>query len=221
VSAPRSFRDVAAFRAWLAKHHDRESELILRLFKVHASHRGIGYREALDEALCWGWIDGVRRALDADSFTQRFTPRRARSVWSNVNVKRVRELEAEGRMAPPGLAAFRARDAARTGIYAFEQRPDALPPELERVFRAKPRAWRWYAAQAPWYRRATIHWVSSAKREATRRRRLATLIEHSANGRPIPPLDRTGTARRAPARTKAKPAAAVRRSPAQRAGGSR
>ena len=106
----KAFRTQADFRKWLQRHHASEKELMMRLFKVHARHRGIGYREALDEALCWGWIDGVRRAHDEDSFVQRFTPRKARSNWSTVNVKRYRELAASGQVAPPGQAAFDAWD---------------------------------------------------------------------------------------------------------------
>src|SRR4051812_24346336 len=106
---PRSFKTQASFRQWLEKNHAKVNELELRLFKVHARQRGIGYREALDEALCFGWIDGVRRSLDDDSFTQRYTPRKAKSNWSAVNIKRVRELEADGRMHPAGRAAFERR----------------------------------------------------------------------------------------------------------------
>ena len=114
----KSFRTREDFRAWLERHHASESELMLRLFKVHASRRGMGYREALDEALCYGWIDGVRRSLDEDSFTQRFTPRKAKSNWSSVNLKRVKELIAEGRMHPAGLQAFEARDATAMSFSA-------------------------------------------------------------------------------------------------------
>src|SRR5688572_2233581 len=115
-----SFRTQKDFRDWLEKHHDSEKELMMRLFKVHARARGIGYREALDEALCYGWIDGVRRSLDEDSFTQRFTPRKKKSNWSAVNIKRVKELRKEGRMCEPGLAAFNARDATAVAPYSFE-----------------------------------------------------------------------------------------------------
>ena len=122
---PRAFATPADFRAWLERHHATETELMMRLYKTHARQAGIGYREALDEALCFGWIDGVRRALDADSFVQRFSPRKPKSVWSAVNIARVAELERAGRMAAPGLAAFRARQDG-PAPYSFESKPLAL-----------------------------------------------------------------------------------------------
>jgi uncharacterized protein YdeI (YjbR/CyaY-like superfamily) len=133
----------------------------------------------------------VRRSHGPDSYTIRFSPRQARSTWSAVNVRRVGELTAEGRMAPAGLAAFEARTGDRTGIYSYEQRRDAaLDAGQEQRFRAVPEAWKWFSARPPSYRRAAIHWVTSAKREETRARRLATLIEDSAAGRPVKPLTR-------------------------------
>ena len=112
---PRSFKTQAAWRAWLQEHHDSSTEILLRLYKVHAAHRGVTYKQALDEALCFGWIDGVARRLDDDSYCQRFTPRRARSIWSRVNIGHVERLIKEGRMAPSGLAAYKKRDEKRTG----------------------------------------------------------------------------------------------------------
>lgn len=188
--SPRSFPTPAAFRAWLRRHHRQERELILRCFKVHAAHRGVTYAQALDEALCYGWIDGVRRALDGDSFTVRFTPRKPKSYWSRVNVGHAERLKAAGRMTKPGLAAYEARQAGG-GAYSFEARHVVLSPALRRRFQADRAAWTWYRAQAPWYRRTSAFWVMSAKREATRERRLETLITCSARGRTIPPLTRT------------------------------
>jgi uncharacterized protein YdeI (YjbR/CyaY-like superfamily) len=164
--------------------------LILRCFKVQAAHKGITYAQALDEALCWGWIDGVRRAFDADSFTQRFTPRRPGSNWSDVNVGHVERLIAEGRMKPPGLDAFGARKAARTGVYSFERKAAAFSGEWLANFRANDEAWTFYEAQTPWYRRTCAHWVMSAKRDDTRAKRLAILIDCSSRKVPIPVLDR-------------------------------
>src|SRR5262245_13169504 len=132
-SALRSFRTQAAFRAWLQKNHARADELILRLFKVHVAHKGVTYAQALDEALCFGWIAAVARSVDAESFSQRFTPRRTGSIWSNVNFRHVKRLIAAGRMAKPGLAAYQARQAERTGVYSFErERMARLPPALAR-----------------------------------------------------------------------------------------
>jgi len=195
-----AFASATAFRSWLEAHHRDTSELVLRLFKKHASARGLTYREALDEALCYGWIDGVIRALDEDSFTQRFTPRRRDSRWSAANVKRAKELIAEKRMHPAGRAAFEARTGDAAG-YSFETRPVALPPALERRLRANAEAWAWWVSRPPWYRRSCSHWVLSAKREATRESRLLALIESSARGLSAPPLRQLDKARRAaPAR---------------------
>ena len=177
----KSFKTRADFRTWLAQHHGSEKELMIRLFKTHARQRGMGYREALDEALCWGWIDGVRKAHDADSFLQRFTPRKAKSVWSAVNVKRFRELAAEGSVAAPGLAAFRAWDG-KPAPYSFEATPKELAPELLKPFQAKKRAWAFWAEQPAGYRRVMTHWVMSAKRAETRKSRLAALIAASSRG---------------------------------------
>jgi uncharacterized protein YdeI (YjbR/CyaY-like superfamily) len=186
---PRAFKTAAAFRAWLTAHHDRESELMLRLYKTHARAKGMGYREALDEALCFGWIDGVRRALDEDSFTQRFTPRRARSVWSAVNIKRATELEAAGRMHAAGRAAFGARQKG-PAPYSFESGIEALSPALLRVLKANRGAWEFHQAQPPGYRRITAFWIMSAKQEKTRLSRLEVLIGCAARGERIPLLKR-------------------------------
>lgn len=186
-----AFTSIEGLRAWLASHHAGVDELVIRCFKTHASRQGVTYRQALDEALCFGWIDGVRHALDADSFTVRFTPRRSKSIWSAVNIRRAGELESEGRMRAAGLAAFHGRDAAYTKRYSFESKPVALGPAFEKKFRARRGAWEYFEAQAPWYRRTSSFWVMSAKREATRLARLEVLISHSAEGKPIPLLDRT------------------------------
>lgn len=188
--APSTFRGPAAFRAWLRRHGRKESALTVRFVKVHVPGHGLTYAQALDEALCYGWIDGVRRRFDGDSYTIRFTPRKPRSIWSRVNVAHVERLIREGRMAAPGLAAYRARTAARTGIYSFE-RPETLAPAYRRALRAKPQARAFFDAQPPWYRRTCAYWVMSAKREETRARRLAQLIACSARGRRIPPLGGT------------------------------
>ena len=155
------------------------------------------YRQALDESLCFGWIDGVRRRFDDDSFVQRFSPRRPKSYWSKVNIERYRELEAEGRVRPPGRAAFEARDFD-ANRYSFESRPRALAPVYARRFRANAKAWAFYQSQAPWYRRVTSFWVMSAKKPETRARRLAQLIERSAKRLPIRGLERAEPAGRRP-----------------------
>jgi len=189
-SALTSFCSPAAFRAWLAKNHATATELVLRCFKTHAADQGVTYAQALDEALCCGWIDGVRRRVDEDSFSVRFTPRRPRSIWSRVNIAHVERLTNAGRMKKPGLAAFEARTADRTGVYSFE-RQATLAPSYVRIFRAHTAGWAYYQRQAPWYRRATAHWIMSAKREETRQKRLASLIDCSARRTTIPELTRT------------------------------
>jgi uncharacterized protein YdeI (YjbR/CyaY-like superfamily) len=192
---PRSFASRARLRAWLERHHSSARELNLRLFKVHARERGVTYREALDEALCFGWIDGVRRAFDADSFTQRFSPRRRGSKWSLVNRRRMRELQAAGLVAPPGLAAWRAASRQATG-YSFESRPVALSRRYLAQLAANSKAHAYYHQQAPWYRKVTTHWVMSAKQEATRQRRLERLIACCEHERAISPVLERKTSRK-------------------------
>lgn len=182
---PKGFPGPAEFRAWLEQNGATTRELFVRCSKVQAKGGGLSYRQALDEALCLGWIDGVRHALDATSFSVRFTPRKPRSAWSTVNVRRFRELQSEARVGPAGLAAFEARVKSQ---YSFESRPRALAPALLRTFRARPKAWRFFSAQPPWYRRTCSFYVMSAKKPETRARRLAVLISHSERGRGIPPL---------------------------------
>ena len=187
---PADFRTPATFRSWLTKNHANTSELLVRLHRTHAADKGITYTQALDEALCFGWIDGVRRSFDNDSFTVRFSPRRQGSIWSLVNVAHAQRLIKEGRMARPGLAAFQARDHKRTGVYSFEQRPSELSPAHIRKFRAEKKAWEFFQGQAPWYRRTSAYWVISAKREETREKRLGILIACSGRAEPIPALAR-------------------------------
>jgi len=189
VPTSRAFRGPDEFRAWLLEHGTSVTELFVRCYKGQAKHKGMTYRQALDEALCFGWIDGVRRSLDDSSFSVRFTPRKPKSEWSAVNIKRVGQLRAEGRMHPAGLAAF---DAGVKSRYSYETRPRSLSaPYLEKL-RANPRAWRFFEAQPPWYRRTTAFWVMSAKQPETRARRLDALIAHSERQSAIPPLKRPG-----------------------------
>ncbi len=187
---PVHFKTPAAFRAWLQAHHASATELVLRLAKVHASATGVTYAQALDEALCFGWIDAVRRRLDDDTFSIRFTPRKPRSIWSRVNVAHAERLIREKRMTRAGIAAFEARQEDRTGVYAFEQRSPGLSDEYRRRFAKRRAAWTYFEGEAPWYRRTASHWVMSAKREETRRRRLETLISCSAERQRIPQLRR-------------------------------
>jgi uncharacterized protein YdeI (YjbR/CyaY-like superfamily) len=176
---------------WLERHHADTPALAVGFHRKRSGKPSITWAEAVDEALCYGWIDGVRRGLDGDSYTIRFTPRRPRSTWSAVNIERARELKRSGRMQPAGLKAFAARTDERSAIYAYEQRRGAkLDSEQERRFRANEAAWEFFSAQPPSYRRTATWWIVSAKREETRVRRLATLIEDSANRRRIKALTR-------------------------------
>ncbi len=193
ASHPVSFRTAAAFRAWLERHHATARELDVRLWRTHALDRGMGYAAALDEALCFGWIDGVRRAVDADSFRIRFTPRKRGSRWSLVNVRHAERLVAAGRMHAAGLAAFRARDPDDPRRYAFEAQPVALSPAFARKLRANAAARKYFASTPPWYRRVVTWWVMSARRAETRERRLAHLIERSERGIAIRELHRAKT----------------------------
>ncbi|MBL8981731.1 MAG: YdeI/OmpD-associated family protein [Gemmatimonadetes bacterium] len=204
---PTYFATAAAFRDWLGAHHTSVSELTLGFYKKDSGRTGITYPEALDEALCFGWIDGVRRSVDVRSFSIRFTPRKARSYWSRVNRAKVEVLLQAGRMMPAGLAAWERRDVLPPDQYAFERPPAEFTPAMERTFRRNAPAWRWLSTRPAGYRRLVTHWVVSAKQEATRERRLATLIECCAAGRAIPGyLGKTPGEARGAAKTAAKKA---------------
>lgn len=190
--APRFFKSSKEFGAWLSKNHGKETELWVGLYKKHAAHRGMTYLEAVDEALCWGWIDGLMRSVDGDRMMQRFTPRKPKSIWSLVNVGKVERLTAAGRMRSPGIAAYDKRDPDRTGIYSFEKAEAAFTAAQTRQFKRTAGAWKWFAAQTPSYRHVATHWVIAAKREETRVRRMEQLITHCREGKKLPqfiPLD--------------------------------
>ena len=183
---PRFFAGPEEFRAWLEEHHATDGEVLVGFYKKHTGRRSLTWTQAVREALCFGWIDGLTRRIDDDSYCIRFTPRKPRSNWSAVNVRHVEELLRAGRMHPAGIAAFEAREPPKTGVYAYENRHEAkLSDEQEEPFRANARAWEFFQAQPPGYRQTAIFWVVSAKRDDTRARRLATLIDDSAHGRRI------------------------------------
>lgn len=186
-AAPKFFRTPADFRRWLEKNHADVAELWVGFHKKGSGKPSITWPESVDEALSFGWIDGVRRSIDETSYEIRFTPRRSTSIWSAVNTRRAKELIAEGRMAEAGIRAFEKRSDERSGVYSFEQRKEAkFDPALETRFRARAKAWRFFEAQPPGYRRLAAFWVMSAKKEETRLRRLAELIARSANGERLP-----------------------------------
>ena len=180
------FRTPDEFRQWLHENHVNAAELLVGFHKRDSGQPSISWPESVDEALCFGWIDGVRQRLDELSYTIRFTPRRPGSTWSDVNVRRARALIAGGRMAPAGVTAFEARTENRTGQYSYEQRPDELIEPYAGMLASHAPAHRFFAHQTPAYRRAAIWWVISAKKEETRRQRAEKLIELSAQGRQIP-----------------------------------
>ena len=179
------FETADALRAWFDGRHDTADELWIGFHRKASGLPSVTYEEAVEEALCVGWIDGVRYRLDGTSNAQRYTPRRKGSTWSAVNTKRATELIAAGRMRPAGLAAFEARDPARTAIYSYEREAAAFSDEELERFRADPSAWAYFEGQAASYRRGATYWVVSAKRPETRARRFATLVADSAAGRRI------------------------------------
>ena len=187
---PTFFKTPSDFRKWLAKHHESSKELLVGFYKKDSGRPSITWPASVDEALCFGWIDGIRRRIDDVSYTIRFTPRRPTSIWSAVNIKRANELIDQGLMKPAGLKAFQARKENKSGIYSYEQRTEKLPEPYESQFKKNKTAWTFFQAQPPWYRKTVAWWIVSAKKEETRLKRLATLIEESANGRTMRELNR-------------------------------
>lgn len=187
---PKFFATPAAFRKWLEQNHDKAQELWVGFHKKSTGKPSITWPEAVDQLLCFGWIDGIRKSVDDRSYTIRVTPRKPRSNWSAINIKRVNELTKMGLMHPAGLKAFQAHDPKKSGVYSFERRPQKLDAKYEKKFRTNKKAWAFFQAQPPWYQRTAGFWVVSAKKEETRLKRLATLIEDSAQGKTIAPLTR-------------------------------
>jgi uncharacterized protein YdeI (YjbR/CyaY-like superfamily) len=189
---PRFFATPKDFRSWLEKHHADTAELWVGFHKRDSGRPSITWPESVDEALCYGWIDGLRKSLDAHSYMIRFTPRKPGSIWSAVNTRRAGELIEAGRMRPAGLRAFEDRDPKKTNLYSFEQRKAAeLDPASAKRFKANRDAWKFFKSQPDRYRRTAIFWVTSAKQAETRARRLDTLIRDSAAGLRVGPLRRT------------------------------
>ncbi|KAJ7623495.1 hypothetical protein FB45DRAFT_925813 [Roridomyces roridus] len=186
------FESPSALGSWFAKNHAKENELWVGYFKKHTGRQGLSISTATDEALCWGWINGLMKSVDDDRHMQRFTPRKGKSHWSKVNVDKVALLEAAGRMQESGRAAFAQRTEANTAQMCFEREEGAmaLSKEFRRKLKEVAAAAEWHDGQPPGYRRDAEDWVMSAKQEATRERRLATLIENAEKGLRIPPLRR-------------------------------
>jgi uncharacterized protein YdeI (YjbR/CyaY-like superfamily) len=179
---PTFFASQSEFRQWLEKNHDTAKELWVGYYKKGTGLPSLTWPESVDEALCFGWIDGVRKRIDDTSYTNRFTPRKPASAWSAVNVKRAQELTDLGLMHEAGRKAFEKREDKKTSLYSYENRPAELPEEYAKVFRANKKAWEFFQSQSPSYRRTCIWWVVSAKQEQTRQKRLTTLIADSEKG---------------------------------------
>jgi uncharacterized protein YdeI (YjbR/CyaY-like superfamily) len=182
---PTYFKMPPDFRSWLMQHHDKETELLVGFYKVSSNKPSITWNESVDQAICFGWIDGVRKSIDDESYCIRFTPRKSTSIWSAVNIKKVEELTSKGLMHTPGLEAFKRRKENKSRIYAYEMAPATLSKEFEKKFKCNKKAWKYFNTLPPSYTRTAIHWVMSAKREETRLKRLEELINDSLEGRKI------------------------------------
>ncbi len=180
---PLFFESAEAFREWLERNHDRATELLVGFYKRGSGRPSMSWPESVDQVLCFGWIDGVRKRIDEIRYSIRFTPRKRSSNWSAVNIRRAMELANRGLMRPGGARTFEQRTEEKSRVYTYENAPRALPRAEEKRFRANKKAWEYFTAQPPGYRRVAIAWVVSAKKEETRARRLAALIDDSAHGR--------------------------------------
>jgi uncharacterized protein YdeI (YjbR/CyaY-like superfamily) len=180
--APTFFAKQADFRKWLKKNHKKETELEVGFYKVGSGKPSITWPQSVDEALCFGWIDGVTRSIDNDSYQIRFTQRKPGSIWSAINIKKIEALTKQGLMQPAGLAAFEKRKEARSAIYSHENEEAKLTKDFEKQFKANKKAWVYFQSLAPSYKKISTHWVMSAKQDATRLKRLQQLIEESERG---------------------------------------
>ena len=179
---PKFFKSQDDFRKWLEKNHKKETELVVGFYKVNSGRPSMTWSESVDQALCFGWIDGVRKSIDENSYQIRFTPRKPSSIWSNVNIKKIETLSATGLMHPAGMAAFEKRKHEKSGIYAFENAPKNFIPSYEKEFKANKRAWDYFCRLAPSYQKTTISFVMSAKQETTRHKRLIKIIKDCEAG---------------------------------------
>ncbi len=180
---PIFFESPDAFRECLENNHEKAAELLIGFYKKASGKPSMTWPESVDQALCFGWIDGLRKRIDDIRYSIRFTPRKPGSIWSAVNIRRATELAKLGLMTPAGLRAFEKRTEDQSRIYSYENAPRTFPPAFEKKFRAVKKAWQYFNGQPPSYRRVAIHWILSAKREETRERRLSILIDDSAKGR--------------------------------------
>lgn len=173
------FETAAAFRAWLAKNHNKETELLVGFYKVSSNKPSITWSQSVDQALCFGWIDGVRKSIDEESYSIRFSPRKATSIWSTININKVKELTLAGLMQPEGLQAFELRKANKSGVYSHEKAPSQLSSAYQKRFKLNKLAWKFFNSQAPSYQKVMIHWIMTAKQEKTQLSRLEKTIQIS------------------------------------------
>ena len=182
---PILFETAASLRKWFIKNHLKEKELIVGFYKVGSGKASVTWSEAVDQALCFGWIDGIRRSIDEESYSNRFTPRKPASNWSAINIRKVEELKKKGLMSEEGLAAFDKRTESRSAIYSYEKEPEKLEREFKKRFKANKKAWAFFQSTAPSYQKACINWVVGARQEATRLSHLEELIRDSEAGQKI------------------------------------
>lgn len=178
---PKFFPTQSEFRQWLEENHETQTELLVGFYKVGSNKPSMTWSESVDQALCFGWIDGVRHSIDAESYSIRFTPRKPKSNWSAVNIKKIAELTEKGLMRPAGIAAFEKRTEDKSAIYAYENKPTEFPAVFEKLFRANEKAWEFFEKQPNGYKKTMMYWVLSAKQEATQKNRLEKLIFESEN----------------------------------------
>ena len=179
---PLFFAQPSHFRKWLQKNHRKETELLVGFYKVSSGNPSITWPQSVDEALCFGWIDGVRTSIDKDSYSIRFTQRKPSSIWSAVNIKKIEVLTKKGLMQAAGLASFEKRTAAKSAVYAFENEEKKLPENFEKLFKANKKAWNYFQQLAPSYKKNAIHWIMAAKQETTQIKRLEQLIADCEQG---------------------------------------
>ena len=186
---PVYFKTPADFRQWLMKNHDKESELLVGFYKVKSGKPSITWSESVDQAICFGWIDGIRKSINEECYCIRFTPRKSTSIWSAINIKKFEELSSKGLMHSPGIDAFKKRKEHKSRVYSYEKEQVFLTKEFQNKFKANKKAWKFFLQMAPSYTRTAIHWVMNAKREETKLKRLEELITDSNEGRKIKPLN--------------------------------
>ncbi|MEI7725427.1 MAG: YdeI/OmpD-associated family protein [Bacteroidota bacterium] len=182
---PVFFSTQSEFRNWLTQNHEKATELFVGYYKVGSGKPSMTWSESVDQALCFGWIDGVRKSIDHESYFIRFTPRKPKSIWSAINIKKIEVLTAQGLMKPSGLAAFRLREESKSKIYTYENEEVLLSDQYEKSFKKNLKAWSWFQTMPRSYKKPAINWVMSARQEATREKRLTELIRDSEAGQKI------------------------------------